>query len=357
MNAAFALPANLVLLSLFILVGCGGGAISTTQPPVQGPPLTSVRHYTVLDLPPLPGGGAAQAQGLNAVGDVVGYSVTDGHADAVIWKGGVPQDLVTPDSFAMAVNSSDLIAGYALSGSTPHAFLWQNGAQDLGTLPGFDSSIATGINDSGVVVGISFSFQNPSNQQGFTWTAADGMQPIPGASSALGIRGSQIAGMDSSNHAAIFSNGQTSDLGTLGDFSVATAVNSSGHAAGFSASHAFLFDGTMRDLGLRDNWTSAIATGLNDSGVVVGYGLSPVGNVRVARPTAFGLWSVIHDTTSGVSHPFTWTSTFGLTDLNTLIPSNSGWTLETATGVNTSGQICGLGLVNGALHAVLLTPN
>jgi probable HAF family extracellular repeat protein len=337
MNAAFVCPANLVLLSLFILAGCGGGAISTTQPPVQGPPPTpSVRHYTVLDLPPLPGAGAAQAQGLNSVGDVVGYSVgSDGHAHAVIWKSGVPQDLGTADSFAMAVNASDQVAGYALSGSTPHAFLWQSGANDLGTLPGFDSSISTGINDAGTIVGVSFSYQNPASQQGFSWTAASGMQPILGASSALAIRGSQIAGMDYSNHAAIFDNGQTSDLGALVDTSVSTSVNSSGHAAGLSGTRAFFFDSTMHDLGLRDDWTLASATGVNDSNVVIGSGSAP----------------------GGVSHPFAWTSTFGLNDLDTLIPSGSGWTMETATGINTKGQICGMGEINGELHGVLLSPN
>jgi len=58
-----------------------------------------------------------------------------------------------------------------------------------------------------------------------------------------------------------------------------------------------------------------------------------------------------------VSHPFTWTDHFGLTDLNTLIRANSGWTIVTVFGVNASGQICGLGQMAGALHAVLLNPN
>jgi probable HAF family extracellular repeat protein len=61
-----------------------------------------------------------------------------------------------PNSWANAVNSSDQIAGSYTSGSgTPHAALWiPQGFLDLGTLPGMDSSDATGINDSGVVVGV-----------------------------------------------------------------------------------------------------------------------------------------------------------------------------------------------------------
>ena len=88
-------------------------------------------------------------------------------------------------------------------------------------------------------------------------------------------------------------------------------------------------------LGLRDNWTSASAAGINDAGLVVGKGLSP-GNV---------------------SHSFTWSSAFGLNDVNTLIPANSGWTIISVFGINARGQICGLGQNNGALHAVLLNPN
>jgi uncharacterized membrane protein len=296
-----------------------------------------VTRYTVVDLPPLSGALASQAQGLNSAGDVAGYSVMNGHANAVLWKNGGPTDLGTPDSFGNAVNSSDQIAGYYTSASgMPHAALWiMQGFLDLGTLPGFDSSVATGINESGVVVGVSFQFQNSANQQGFTWTSTAGMQPIPGSITALSITSGQVAGADTGNHAAIFSNGQTDDLGTFSDTSVSTSVNSSGSAVGISGTHAFFFDGTMRDLGLRDNWTSSSAAGINDAGLVVGNGLSP-GNV---------------------SHSFTWSSAFGLNDVNTLIPANSGWTIISVFGINARGQICGLGQNNGALHAVLLNPN
>ena len=46
-----------------------------------------------------------------------------------------------------------------------------------------------------------------------------------------------------------------------------------------------------------------------------------------------------------------------MTDLNTLIPSNSGWTLDGATGINDLGQICGTGVnPSGQTDAFLLTP-
>jgi hypothetical protein len=41
--------------------------------------------------------------------------------------------------------------------------------------------------------------------------------------------------------------------------------------------------------------------------------------------------------------------------LNSLLPSNSGWELLDAYGINDSGQITGEGLYNGQLSAFLLT--
>jgi hypothetical protein len=46
-----------------------------------------------------------------------------------------------------------------------------------------------------------------------------------------------------------------------------------------------------------------------------------------------------------------------LVDLNTLIPSNSGFTITDAVGINDSGQIlCDATNASGYEHAILLTP-
>jgi hypothetical protein len=45
-----------------------------------------------------------------------------------------------------------------------------------------------------------------------------------------------------------------------------------------------------------------------------------------------------------------------LPDLNDVIPSGSGWTLQWAVAINDRGQITGYGVVNGQTHAFLLTP-
>jgi probable HAF family extracellular repeat protein len=58
----------------------------------------------------------------------------------------------------------------------------------------------------------------------------------------------------------------------------------------------------------------------------------------------------------GISHAFFVDVTGPMLDLNDLIPSDSGWELQSATGINDSGQIVGNGRApNGENHAFLLT--
>jgi len=45
-----------------------------------------------------------------------------------------------------------------------------------------------------------------------------------------------------------------------------------------------------------------------------------------------------------------------ISDLNTLIPPGSGWELNEAEGINSAGEIVGLGIHNGLQRAYLLTP-
>ncbi len=45
-----------------------------------------------------------------------------------------------------------------------------------------------------------------------------------------------------------------------------------------------------------------------------------------------------------------------MTDLQTLIPADAGWTLQQAEAINDHGQIAGTGLHNGQLRAFLLLP-
>jgi len=86
--------------------------------------------------------------------------------------------------------------------------------------------------------------------------------------------------------------------------------------------------GKMVDLGTLGGFEST-ANGINDAGQIVG----------VSNELPFIYFNGI------------------MTNLNTLIPSNSGWTLDTANAINDSGQIVGSGInPSGIGGAYLLTP-
>src|SRR5207302_8546748 len=80
--------------------------------------------------------------------------------------------------------------------------------------------------------------------------------------------------------------------------------------------------------------TQSVGYGINDSGQVVGYA---------------------NTTGNAVAHAFLY-SGGAMHDLNSLIPADSGWELQQASGINDAGQIAGSGYLNGRYHAFLLTP-
>ena len=114
------------------------------------------------------GGPSCVAIAVNDAGLIVGSSspkgsdpYTAGPPHACCWTNGVIKDLGTlggasGSSTASAVSSNSKIAGFTtLAVGGQHAATFQNGTiTDLGAVPGFTSSRATGINASGVVVGL-----------------------------------------------------------------------------------------------------------------------------------------------------------------------------------------------------------
>ena len=210
------------------------------------------------------------------------------------------------DSTAYDIKAAGQVVGRATTASgNGRAVLWQpNGAMiDLGTLGG-PSSAATGINAAGQVVGQATT--TSGTLHGFLWQ----------------------------------SGGPMADLGTLGgSYSIAFSVNATGQVVGWSAiageyAHAFLWqNGAMADLGTLGG-NSSLAVDINAAGQVVG-------------------WAT---TAGGDGHAFLWQQNGGMIDLNSLLPSGSGWVLEGASGINDAGQIVGTGSYNGQARAFLLTP-
>ena len=100
--------------------------------------------YSLTGLGFLSGGSTSFAYGINASGQVVGYSYTSSKVwNAFLYSGGTMSDLGTlpggSSSYAYGINASGQIVGNAMTSSYHnHAFIYSGGRmQDLGTLVSF----------------------------------------------------------------------------------------------------------------------------------------------------------------------------------------------------------------------------
>ena len=213
---------------------------------------------------------------------------------------------------ATGINDSGQITGRGTnSAGAVHGFLYSGGSiTDLGTLGG-NFSEGLGINTAGQITGDSYR-TGDSVVHAFRWSEATGIV----------------------------------DLGSLGGSagnSVGMGINASGQVAGSSTSSAttpdfaFLYSGgKMKNLGTLGG-VASFGYAINDSDQVTGFTYLP-GNLYAPA--------------------FLYTPGKGMVDANTLIPSNSGWTLDYGFAINDAGQITGRGENHtlGQQDAFLLTP-
>jgi len=302
------------------------------------------------------GTNASFATGINASGQVSGYSVS-GTNSSHAWRYSKPVGLVELGSFAgvdnraIGINNSGQVIGYSMdTNGVAHGFIFNGVLTDIGGTNVFPQH----INSSGKISGFStdtngndsallFSSPNTFSNLGLIAKAA-----LPAEAAAYGLNDLGIVvgiGTGSNNFNRAFrstANGTLEELGTLGgDESWAYAINNSNQICGSASfvtgdSHAFIFsDATgMSDLLTLGGYT-ATAFALDNAGNVVG-------SAEIANRTL---------------HAVLWPFGGAPRDLNEYIPVNSGWVLTEARGVNDSGQIVGNGLLNGQPRAFLLTPN
>jgi len=293
------------------------------------------------------GGLNSRGFGINSTNLVVGDTFTvvpmEPRSHAAMFKGGVAVDLgVLPGqvySRANGVNTLGQVVGFSgpeRDSLESRAFVWnsQTGMMDIGTLGGAYAQ-AYAINDAGYITGAS---------------QTQGMGPMLTTHAFVYQLPSPPYKRYSRMH----------DLGVLGGVSsYGMAINSYNHVAGYSTVttgdervHAFLHNGAkMIDLGSlggignRDSDVS-VALGVNNWDQVVGYTYLPEFGDMPLQQVAF-VWS---------------RDGYGagkMVNLNKLVNvTGKNYLLVSATGINDNGQIVAnaYDIQNGGVHAVLLTP-
>jgi probable HAF family extracellular repeat protein len=325
---------------------------------------STAQTYTVTDLGTLPGNSVSSASAFNDAGEAAGISDTPTAAIATMFSGGNAISISTLGSsvsVANAINNSGEIAGWNSYDSNanfdPQAFLYSNGSmQNINSPSLFPSGTeAYGINNAGEVVGTGYI--NSSTFHAFLYSGAKMKDIGPSGAfqaTAYAINTSgQVVGTYSLNSGAsgtfLYTNGKMTKLpnpaGSSGAFG--TAINDNGEIVGTlypaqGGSHAAKFSGgAWTDLGSYPGAQGSGANAINSAGQIVGTAIFP----STYKPFRPGKHVPVISTASG------------LVDLNTMIPSGSGFTLTDAVDINSTGQIlCDATNANGNEHAVLLSP-
>lgn len=295
-----------------------------------------------------------------------------------------PETVETSEAYA--INAKGQVVGsYERPDGFSHAFIWENGkARDLGALAERPNSVARGISDSGRICG--YSYMRSVDRQAVVWEPDGTMVRLSpfGAdmeAQARGINDRFVVGSSGRDEAtgAVRWNGYTPE--SLHAFQT-YSVNESGHSAGVlrnsaGIDHAMYWrDGVPKDLGTLGG-PSSYAYCINSRDRIVGSAetssdvrraciwmdgnIVELGSLGGLRADATGINDRLQAvgsslTGSGEVHAFIWDARRGLRDLNSLIPSNSGWVLVEAWDINDSGSIAGIGRRNGKRSAFVLTP-
>jgi len=202
--------------------------------------------------------------------------------------------------------------------------------ETIDPVPGASSTVGTGMNDLGHVVGWSQFFDGSPSLQPWLWTPEDGttLLPIPPGldiARAIDINDAGVitgdGGFDS-GQAWRLEDGVAALLGTLPETSVSTAaaINEAGEIAGTSRNPSITFAPKafldVPDAGMSLVFDGAWATFLNDVGQIVGYTSNPI---------------------AGSNQAWRFTPGVGVELLGPLGSKPLNW----ATSINTAGDVVG----------------
>jgi probable HAF family extracellular repeat protein len=326
--------------------------------------------YNIVDLGILPGGDRSYAYGINNANQVVGYSSVEPegvvifHAFRYDYSDGSLTDLGTlggRHSKAYAINDAGQVTGVSEpTDYVDHAFRYSDGIMDdLGALPGGNTSMGYGINNLGQVVGASM-VPPPS---GTGWWPYHAFLDTGGSMTDLGI--TATPGYEQTEAYDIHDGGWVVGKTT---------------PAGGGLGHAFLYNGTMLDIGAA--WEAygfySEAHGINNAGQVLvtaiamnGSGAYAViydaGEVRMiaglgtvnSNGRALGInnrGEVVGKLANG--RAFVYVPENGLVELSSLIVGTNPFAkLTVANAINDLGYIAGYGtLPDGTDRAFLAVP-
>jgi probable HAF family extracellular repeat protein len=321
---------------ILALNGCAYDPFNSLDPRASRASLESGARYTISYLPTL-NGSRNRPSGISNSGWIAGFVNRPGNATrvAALWRKGSLLDtlgtLGGPNSIVQwpGISNNGLVAGIAetaapdplneqwsctaflpsVTGKICLGFFWEDGVMTpLPTLGG-NQGFATGVNNSGQVVGWAETpVHDPTCNapqvlqfRAVLWEPRKGtkreLRPLPGDSTSaatavndagqvVGISGDcDIAvGQRSAQHAVLWENGTVIEIGDLGGDAWHTPmdINAAGDVVGFSnplgvigidfAPHAFLWTraGGIRDLGALPGDAVSQAVGINSSGQIVG---------------------------------------------------------------------------------------
>jgi uncharacterized membrane protein len=281
----------------------------------------TIGEYRVTELPLRPAA-------INDAGQVAG--TTESHRAAVWSRAAGLQELPLPAGYehaeAVAINSRGHVLGMAYDHSfiKHQAFVFAGNVLRL--LPG-DQAKVFHINDVDVVAGEAL-LPGKTKTEPVLWI--DGKVRALGAccggsARSVDTRGDVVGdAYDEQGRYYAFSWSEALGLRAIGPpdrYSSAVAANDQAHVLIQVLSQVFLYsDGSMTRLDLAPK-TPSHALAINNCDLVVG---------------SFGPFA-------DADRAFAWNQGGGFQNLNAHIPSDAGWKLEAATGVNNRGQIVGKG--------------
>jgi hypothetical protein len=236
------------------------------------PPPRPAPRYTIQYLPPIDDN-FVSAVGINDLGHVIGESARG----PFLWTPGGGYQFMgrLPGSVGWgsptALNNSDQVVGASNGAGAPGSFIWSasTGVRELPVPLGGVSGVATGISDEGLVA-VNAQFRS------YVWsqfTGAKLLPPLPGSrnefTSTAGVnRFGQIVGT-SDGTGVIWDRGQDPQLSPLND-DVFVHISNAGHLANGTTIYTPGQGFTTIELPGQHNGYSPQILGINSSGIAVG---------------------------------------------------------------------------------------